>query len=70
MSKPKIEDRPPLEYVAAIADLEERATRGELTIAQVRQEIFALRERFCAGPAVMLQWATQAHAARQDRQCS
>ena len=37
---------PPQEYAAAMADVERRALAGELTLVQVRQEIFALRERF------------------------
>jgi hypothetical protein len=37
------------EYVQAMADLERRAARGEVTLAQARHEIFALRERYTAG---------------------
>ncbi len=48
---------PPQEYAAAMADVERRALAGELTLAQVRQEIFALRERFGAGVALVMQWA-------------
>jgi hypothetical protein len=53
--------RPPVAYLAAMADVEARAARGELTLAQAKGEIFALRERFCAGPAVVMQWAVQPH---------
>lgn len=48
---------PPQEYAAAMADVERRALAGELTLVQVRQEIFALRERFGAGIALVMQWA-------------
>jgi hypothetical protein len=37
------------EYEQAMADLERRAARGEVTLAQARHEIFALRERYTAG---------------------
>lgn len=37
------------EYELALADLERRAARGEVTLAQARHEIFALRERYTAG---------------------
>ncbi|WP_298235371.1 hypothetical protein [uncultured Azohydromonas sp.] len=37
------------EYEKAMADLERRAARGEVTLAQARHEIFALRERYTAG---------------------
>jgi hypothetical protein len=46
-----------------MAELEERAARGEMTIAEVKREIFALRERFAAGADVVTRWAVQAHAA-------
>lgn len=39
----------PPEYELALADLERRAARGEVTLAQARHEIFALRERYTAG---------------------
>lgn len=62
MSKTPIKDSktPPPEYEAAMADLEERAARGELTLAQAKREIFALRDRFAAGPEVQQLWAAQA----------
>ncbi|WP_157268187.1 hypothetical protein [Azohydromonas aeria] len=41
---------PPPEYRAAAADVERRALAGQLTLAQARQEIFALRERFAPQP--------------------
>lgn len=63
MSTTPTKDRnnsPPPEYEAAMSDLEERAARGELTMAQARRAIFELRDRFCAGPEVQRQWAAQA----------
>ncbi|MDZ5460603.1 hypothetical protein [Azohydromonas lata] len=36
----------PLEYEIAMADLERRAVRGEVTLGQARQEICALRDRY------------------------
>jgi hypothetical protein len=50
---------PPPEYEAAMADIEGRAARGELTLAQAKREIFALRERFAAEAGVVAQWAAQ-----------
>ena len=50
---------PPPEYEAAMADLERRAAAGELTLAQAKREIFALRERFAPEPGVVLQWAAR-----------
>ncbi|WP_157270502.1 hypothetical protein [Azohydromonas aeria] len=50
---------PPAEYLSAMADLEQRAWRGELTLGQVRSEIFALRERFGAEAALVMQWAAK-----------
>jgi hypothetical protein len=44
-----------------MADLEKRAFRGELSLRQVRHEIFALRERFGAEPALVMQWAARSH---------
>jgi hypothetical protein len=45
-----------------MAELERRAARGELSLAQARREIFELRERFAAGSiAVVMRWAAQAH---------
>jgi hypothetical protein len=53
-------DGPPAEYQVAMASLEQRALRGELTLGQAKREIFALRERFAAGSvAAVMQWAAQ-----------
>ena len=53
-------DGPPIEYQVAMADLEQRALRGELTLVQAKREIFALRERFAAGSvAAVTQWAAK-----------
>lgn len=52
-------EAPPAEYLCAMADLEKRALRGELSLRQVRHEIFALRERFGAEPALVMQWAAR-----------
>jgi hypothetical protein len=52
---------PPAEYLSAMAELERRAFRGELSLRQVRHEIFALRERFGAQPALVMQWAACSH---------
>lgn len=52
---------PPAEYVTAMAEIEKRALRGELSLRQVRHEIFALRERFGAEPALVMQWAAKPH---------
>lgn len=55
-------DSAPQEYVMAIAELERRAARGELSLAQARYEIFELRERFAAGSvAAVMRWAASAH---------
>ena len=55
-------DGPRTEYQAAMANLEQRALRGELTLVQAKREIFALRERFAAGSvAAVMQWAAQGH---------
>ncbi|WP_157270594.1 hypothetical protein [Azohydromonas aeria] len=48
---------PPPAYEAAMADLERRAWAGQLTLAQARQEIFALREQFAPRPGAVAQWA-------------
>ena len=48
---------PPAEYEAAIADIEQRAAHGELTLAQAKREIFELRERFAANAGVVARWA-------------
>lgn len=53
---------PPEQYQAAMADIEERAARGELTIAEVKREIFALRDRFAVSPDMVMRWAAQAQA--------
>jgi hypothetical protein len=54
-------DSAPHEYVIAMAELERRAARGELSLAQARREIFELRERFAAGSvAVVMRWAARA----------
>lgn len=47
----------PAGYVAAMADIERRALRGELTLAQARQEVFTVRERFAVEPALAAHWA-------------
>ncbi len=52
-------DAPPAEYLSAMADLERRAYRGELTLREARQEVFALRERFGAEAALVMQWAAK-----------
>jgi hypothetical protein len=44
----------PVEYQRAFDDLEKRAARGEVTLAQARQEIFALREKFSCGLPVAM----------------
>jgi hypothetical protein len=46
-----------------MADIEERAARGALTIAQVKQEIFALRERFAVDAGVVTEWAMRGQPA-------
>lgn len=42
------------EYVTAFAELERLASRGQLTLAQLRREVRALRERFTGGLPVAL----------------
>lgn len=49
-------DRPPEEYLIAMAELERRAWQGELTLKQVRHEIFALRERLGIQAAHVMHW--------------
>jgi hypothetical protein len=49
----------PAEYATAFAELERLAARGQLTLAQLRREIHALRERFTAGWPVALGRAGQ-----------
>lgn len=48
---------PPAGYVTAMADIERRALRGELTLAQARREVFTVRERFAVEPALAAHWA-------------
>lgn len=50
-------ERPPAEYLTAMAELERRAWRGELTLGQVRQEISVLRERLGIQAAHVMRWA-------------
>lgn len=58
----RIPDSPPSAYVVAMADLERRAARSELSLAQAKREIFELRERFASGDvAVVMRWAAQAY---------
>lgn len=56
---PSPEMFPPPAYEAAMADVERRACAGQLTLAQARQEIFALRERYAPMPGAVAQWAAQ-----------
>jgi hypothetical protein len=49
------------EYASAFDDLERRAARGEVTLAQVRREIHALRERFTGGRPVALYGSRHRH---------
>lgn len=42
------------EYETAFAELERRAARGEFTLAQWRQEVHTLRQRYTAGRPVPL----------------
>lgn len=49
--------KPPPGYEAAMADIERRALRGELTLAQARQEVFTVRERFAVEPWLAARWA-------------
>lgn len=46
----------PVEYQRAFDDLERRAAKGEVTLAQAKQEIFALREKFSCGLPMVLHW--------------
>ena len=48
---------PPAKYEAAMADIEQRAAQGVLTMAQAKREIFELRERFAADAGVVTRWA-------------
>jgi hypothetical protein len=50
---------PPADYEAAMADIEQRAAQGMLTLAQAKREIFELRERFAANAGVVAWWAMQ-----------
>ena len=49
------------EYDLAMADLERRAARGEVTLAQARHEIFALRERYTAGMPLVQYRSVERH---------
>jgi hypothetical protein len=42
------------EYARAFAELERLAARGQLTLAQLRRDVHALRERFTGGRPVAL----------------
>ena len=44
----------PVEYQRAFDDLERRAALGQVTLAQARQEIFELREKYSSGLPVAL----------------
>ena len=44
----------PAEYATAFAELERLAARGQLTLAQLRRDVHALRERFTGGQPVAL----------------
>lgn len=57
-SSPEIS--PPPAYEAAMADVERRACAGQLTLAQAKQEIFALRKLFGLEPATVMHWASLA----------
>jgi hypothetical protein len=50
------------EYETAFAELERRAARGEFTLAQLRHEVHALRQRYTAGRAVALCRRTKSFA--------
>lgn len=43
-----------VEYQRAFAELERRAALGEVTLAQLRREVFELREKFSCGLPVVL----------------
>ena len=47
-------DPAPHEYARAFAELERQAARGQLTLAQLRRDVHALRERFTSGQPVAL----------------
>jgi hypothetical protein len=51
----------PAEYVNAFADLERRAAAGEITLAQARREVHALRQRYTGGWPVALCGSRQRH---------
>ena len=51
----------PAEYQRAFDDLERRAALGEVTLAQARQEIFELREKYSHGLPVALNWWPLVH---------
>lgn len=48
------------EYETAFSELEQRASRGEFTLAQWRYEVQALRQRLTAGRPVSL-WRRHGH---------
>lgn len=58
---------PPVEYAKAMEDLEQRAARGSLTLAQARQEIFSLREKFALDSYAVAQWAAAGRCKKQSR---
>lgn len=51
-------------YLAAMGDIEQRAFRGELSLAQLRQEIFTVRERFDVDACRAAQWAAHGYRVR------
>jgi hypothetical protein len=48
----------------AFAQVERRAARGKVTLAQLHHEIHALRQRFTAGLSVVLCSASRRHRSR------
>ncbi|WP_157272406.1 hypothetical protein [Azohydromonas aeria] len=54
----------PSGYLAAMADIEQRAFRGELSLAQLRHEIFTVRERFDVDACRAAQWAALGYQVR------
>jgi hypothetical protein len=58
---PGFDRQPNPEYLSAFADLERRAARGEVTLAQARSEIHALRQRYTGGMPVALCSSRQHH---------
>ncbi|WP_157264052.1 hypothetical protein [Azohydromonas aeria] len=54
----------PKEYEVALSDLERRAACGEISLAQAKQEILALRDRFAPGGLrQVMEWAANAAVA-------